>query len=58
VVGRSPNCDIRIDDELLSKTQAHVYFDKNENAWVIMDGYQGKPSTNGTWLYVNEEHQI
>lgn len=27
VVGRSPNCDVRIDDELLSKMQATIYFD-------------------------------
>lgn len=58
VIGRSPNCDIRIEDELLSKMQSTIYFDQNAEAWVIEDGYQGKSSTNGTWLYLNEEVKI
>jgi len=58
VIGRSPNCDIRIEDELLSKMQSTIYFDQNAEAWVIEDGYQGKSSTNGTWLYLNEEVTI
>lgn len=24
------------------------------SAWVLVDGCNGKPSTNGTWLYLNE----
>jgi len=39
VIGRSPNCDIRIEDELLSKMQSTIYFDLNAEAWVIEDGY-------------------
>lgn len=35
VVGRSPNCDIRVDDELLSKMQATVSFDRSVGSWVI-----------------------
>jgi len=27
VIGRSPNCDIRIEDELLSKMQSTIFFD-------------------------------
>jgi hypothetical protein len=23
--------------------------------WVLYDGYQGRESTNGTWLYLNED---
>lgn len=58
VIGRSPNCDIRVDDELLSKMQASISFDLNSREWVLQDGYQGKKSTNGTWLYLNEEIPI
>ena len=39
VIGRSPNCDIRIDDELLSKMQATVYFNSIQKMWAIEDGY-------------------
>ena len=29
---------------------------KNEQGeWVLYDGYQGRESTNGTWLYLNED---
>jgi hypothetical protein len=55
IIGRSPNCDIRIDDELLSKMQASIYFNVDTRDWVLQDGYMGKASTNGTWLYLNEE---
>ena len=58
IVGRSPNCDIRIDDELLSKMQATVSYSPQLQMWTICDGYQGKNSTNGTWLYMNEEVKI
>ena len=58
VIGRSPNCDIRVDDELLSKMQASINFDLNTREWVLQDGYQAKKSTNGTWLYLNEEIPI
>jgi len=58
VIGRSPNCDIRVDDELLSKMQASISFDLNTREWVLQDGFSGKRSTNGTWLYLNEEIPI
>ena len=58
MIGRSPNCDIRVDDELLSKMQAVINFDMSKREWVLQDGYLGKRSTNGTWLYLNEEIPI
>lgn len=58
VIGRSPNCDIRVDDELLSKMQASISFDLTTRQWVLQDGYLGKRSTNGTWLYLNDEIPI
>lgn len=35
VIGRSPNCDIRIDDELLSKMQASIYFNTETRDWIL-----------------------
>ena len=26
--------------------------------WVLFDGYRGKPSTNGTWIYINQDTQL
>jgi len=38
--------------------QASINFDLNTREWVLQDGYQTKKSTNGTWLYLNEEIPI
>mmetsp|Transcript_1101 Transcript_1101/g.2026 ORF Transcript_1101/g.2026 Transcript_1101/m.2026 type:complete len:289 (-) Transcript_1101:94-960(-) len=51
VIGRSPNCDIRIDDQLISKMQSTIKYE--DGNWVLEDGHGGKESTNGTWYYLN-----
>lgn len=33
-----------------------IFYD-GEN-WVIRDGFQDKESTNGTWLYLNEDCEV
>ena len=68
VIGRTPDCDIRINDKLLSKNQATIAFAEQQTivngvidtqlAWVLSDGFNGKNSTNGTWLYLNEDFQM
>ncbi len=57
LVGRTPNCDVRIEDKLLSKTQCHIRCVEDDQ-WIVVDGYNGKPSTNGTWIYLNEDYEI
>ena len=55
VIGRTPDCQIRINDKLLSKNQAMISLaEDGSGQWVLTDGHNGKPSTNGTWLYLNE----
>ena len=57
-IGRTPECDIKINDKLLSKIQSHVkvqYFANGQFKWILHDGVKGKPSTNGTWLYINDD---
>jgi pSer/pThr/pTyr-binding forkhead associated (FHA) protein len=51
VCGRSPNCDIRIDDQLISKMQSTIKYENGN--WILEDGRDGKESTNGTWYYLN-----
>ena len=58
VIGRTPNCDIRIEDKLLSKAQATIRLNEEGNNWVLIDGFEGRESTNGTWLYLNEDCDI
>ena len=56
IIGRTPNCDIRIEDKLLSKAQATIKCEDDQ--WVLTDGHEGRESTNGTWLYLNEDCEI
>ena len=62
-IGRDPECDIVIDDSLLSRIHCTLIYKENLG-WVLRDGRyleneaEGKPSTNGTWLYLMEETQI
>ena len=58
IIGRTPECDIRINDKLLSKSQASIAFAPDEASWVLTDGKDNKPSTNGTWLYLNENFSM
>ena len=56
-IGRSPECEISIDDNMLSRI--HCSIENRENiGWIIRDGYlaklkdgsyESKNSTNGTW---------
>lgn len=57
-MGRTPECDVRINDKLLSKCQATIHYVAESNCWVMQDGLTGKPSTNGTWLYLKDDHQV
>lgn len=45
VIGRSPDADLRIDDEYASPRHARLWRDEHMQAWVEDLG-----STNGTWL--------
>ncbi len=56
-IGRLNNCEIPIEDTSLSKCQAHIEYAETRG-WVLTDGYEGKASTNGTWLYLSEETEI
>ena len=57
MIGRHTECEIQIEDHLLSKYQAHIIYTK-EKGWVLIDGVKAKPSTNGTWIYLSEKHKI
>ena len=57
-MGRSNTCDVAIEDAVLSKLQAHIYFNQEKECWVLEDGFNGKRSLNGTWLYLNDDFKI
>jgi hypothetical protein len=62
-----PDCEIRIDDNLLSKYQATIKFVQG-SGWTMFDGFSNKPSTNSNWyykplwlnfrLYLNDDYEL
>jgi len=58
-IGRDKTCDVFIDDKLLSKVQASIFYSATAG-WVLFDGdiEKQRPSTNGTWLYPNSPIQL
>ena len=56
-IGRSDKCDVYIKDKMLSRIHCIIFY--IDNNWYIKDGNEnGNESTNGTWLYANEEIEI
>jgi hypothetical protein len=55
-VGRGIMCEVRLEDGLLSKIHATVFY--GIGGWSLVDGDMEKHSTNGTWLYVGEEMEM
>jgi len=55
-IGRMNDCQIKFDDNNLSRYQCTFkYFN---NSWHIIDGFRTKPSTNGTWLLVDNTIEV
>ena len=50
---------VKIEDNLLSKIQCTVFY-SHSGGWTLADGdlQNHKGSTNGTWLYINEDLEL
>ena len=50
---------VRIEDNLLSKIQCTIFYN-HSGGWTLVDGdlQIHKASTNGTWLYINEDLEL
>lgn len=60
-IGRDTDCDIMINDLLLSRIHCTIEY-KHNRGWYLHDGikdeYESKESTNGTWLFLMEETKL
>jgi len=59
-IGRMSDCEIKINDNGLSRVQCIIKFknDASQN-WVLYDGAgPDKRSTNGTWVYVDDQFRV
>lgn len=57
-IGRSNQCDVIIEDAVLSKLQSHIYYNQEKDSWFLEDGFNNKKSLNGTWLYLNDDYDL
>lgn len=48
-IGRQKDNEIYLENYAYSRIHTTFFYQSNQNAWFIMDGTDGKPSTNGTW---------
>lgn len=48
-LGRGKNVDIHLNDSWFSRIHTTFYFDDKKKEWYLIDGEEGKKSTNGTW---------
>ena len=56
-IGRMPDCSIRFEDSSLSRYQCTLRY-VPACGWTIIDGDDLKPSTNGTWLFLDDYFPI
>ena len=56
-IGRYELADIQLNDKLLSQIHCMINYTENDG-WKLIDGQQNKPSTNGTWIYINAQYEI
>ena len=53
VLGRTDECDIIVDDSILSKKHCTFSYDAPKQTWMINDGFNIRSSMNGTWIYLS-----
>lgn len=49
-IGRSQSCDINLPENTISRVQCRILY--KDKMWKLIDGSEGKPTVNGTWLSI------
>ncbi|OMJ74013.1 hypothetical protein SteCoe_27161 [Stentor coeruleus] len=59
LIGRNAASHIKISDQMLSKVQCTIFYTCT-SGWMLVDGdlNNNRCSTNGTWMYLNEDFEI
>ncbi len=60
VLGRNDDCDIKVDDNILSKRHCTFQYNSCNKRWQVADGDlpSMRSSLNGTWMYLSKEFVI
>lgn len=56
--GRNSDNEIVLQSDCLSRVHSSFVYDDSANGWFVQDGIGEKPSTNGTWIYLNGNWEI
>lgn len=54
-IGRSSICDIQCFDQSISKVHTTIFYCTSSRKWIILDGHENKPSSNGNWILVHTQ---
>lgn len=57
-MGRVDDCDLIVDDSILSKKHCTLNYEASQQKWTLNDGFNLRSSLNGTWVYLSQEQQI
>lgn len=58
-IGRGTKCNFVFNkDKSFSRIHTTFKYDDNNQEWSINDGTEGKPSTNGTWVFCTHSFPI
>jgi len=57
-IGRNQNCNVIIEDMMLSKVQCIIEYNSKEKNFYLIDGDGTKESTNGTWVFILNSTKI
>ena len=58
VMGRVDECDLVVEDSILSKKHCTFSYDSTQQKWSVNDGFNLRSSLNGTWIYLSQEQPI
>ena len=53
VMGRVDDCDLIVEDSILSKKHCTFTYDASQQKWAVTDGFNLRSSLNGTWIYLS-----
>ena len=56
-IGRDARCTVQLADPVISKVQCTLSVNE-ASGWTLTDGASEQPSTNGSWLYLNEAFEV
>ncbi len=52
-IGRNADNEIVLENYAYSRRHTSFFYSSSDESWYIQDGFENKPSTNGSWYIIN-----